>query len=91
VRACSLAYPASKAMRHIMTSCGRSGSTIFLDISSLNGTIFGKIVIELQMRVLILSTNLSKKVSVIRRIQRETVIYVKSSLCKLPVILVGLS
>ena len=55
----------------------------------INGTIFGKKVIEHKMCVLIFFTNLSETFPILRRIQSDTLTNVHWSLCKVPVILFG--
>jgi hypothetical protein len=55
----------------------------------INGTIFEKKVAEHKMSVLIFSTTLLEIFLILRRIQRDIVISVKTSSCKVPVILVG--
>jgi hypothetical protein len=51
---------------------------------------FREKVTEYQMCVLIFSTTLFERIIILRRIQRDNVIYVKTSSCTVPVILVGI-
>jgi hypothetical protein len=89
VRTCSLAYPAWKSYAsYCDVICGPSGSSIFLDIISQT-TRFSKKVIEDKMSVLVFSTTLSRTVLILRRNQRDIVINVKTSSCKVLVVLVG--
>ena len=87
---CNVSYPACKAHApYYVVICGLSGSTIFSHI--INDTIFegGKRkVIEHEVCVLIFSTTLYETFLIIRRIQRDIVISVHRSSCKLPFILV---
>jgi hypothetical protein len=50
----------------------------------IEGTIFGKQVIEPKMCVLIFSTNLSKELLILRRIQRDIMINVLTCSCTVP-------
>ena len=74
-------------MRHTVI-CGVSGSTTF-SILSQKWQDFPKNIIEHKMCGFIFSTTLSKTFLILRRIQRDIVINVKTSLCKGPVIFVG--
>ena len=82
-RACSLVYPACNAYApYCVAICGLSGSTKFFGIISQTARLSGKKIIE-HNSVLIFSTFL-----ILRRIQPDTDINVKTSSCKVPVILV---
>jgi hypothetical protein len=74
---------------HYIIICGLSGSTIFCHTVSYNGTIFGKKLLNIKC-VFLFSLQHSHKIFLIPRIiQGDTVMNVKASSCKAPVILVG--
>jgi hypothetical protein len=55
---CSLSYTAYKAHgQYYVVICGLSGSTIFLSYYLINGTNFGKTLLNIKMCVLIVCTN----------------------------------
>ena len=74
--------------RSYIAICGLSGSTTFFDIV-INGTIFGKKITEYKMCILIFSTALFVTFTILRRIQRDIVMNLKTALCKIPVIFVA--
>jgi hypothetical protein len=78
----------AKRMRHILVS-GLSVSTTFSALSHKMHCL--KKLIEYKMCVLIFSTTLSEIFLIPRRTQRDIVINVKTSSCKVPIILVSYS
>ena len=83
-RACSLTYPACTADAPY---CHCSRSAIFFDIYHIKSTKFEKRLLNINC-VLIFSASLSETLLILRRIQRDIVINMKTSSCKVPVILV---
>jgi hypothetical protein len=77
-------------MRHIILSLAPCLAPAYFSTLFHKKNDFRKNVIEHKMRILIFSTTLSEIFVVLRRIHRDIVIYVRTSLCKLPAILVGL-
>jgi hypothetical protein len=69
--------------------CGRSGCTIFFHAFSKTAQ-FSENVIEHSRCILIFSTNLSETFLIWRGVQLDMIIYVHSSWCKIPVMLVRL-
>jgi hypothetical protein len=57
----------------------------------INGTIFGKKVIEHQLWIPIFCTTFVETFLILRRMQRDIIVSIYMSLCKVPVILVRLS
>ena len=76
-------------MRHVVVSFVTQWLHNIVRHYLINEKIFGKNVTEHKMCVLIFSTFLCETFLIPRRIQRDTVINVKTSLCKIPFILVG--
>jgi hypothetical protein len=84
---CSLSYPAYTAHApYYIVICGLSGCTVFFHIfhklRDLRENVF-----EHKTCVLIFSTNLSKTLHILRRIQWHTIIHVHRSSCKVPLLL----
>jgi hypothetical protein len=74
---CSLSYQACKTHEPYCTViCGLSGCTIIFHIILKRERFSEKQVIEHKMCVLIFSTNLSKELLILRRIQRDIIINV---------------
>jgi hypothetical protein len=87
VLACSLNYPAYNSYApYCKVIRDPSGSTIIFRYYLIKGTIFEKRNIEHKMFVFYLQC-LSKTFLILRRIQRYIVINLKTSSCKVPVIL----
>ena len=87
MRACIPAFVIRRAKRvfsarHYDVICGQSGFTIFFQ----NFLKKKKKPIEHKIRVLIYSATLTAKFLILRTIQRDIVINVHGSLCKVPVI-----
>ena len=85
LRACSLTNPACKAHA---TYLRLSAPPYFSSLSHKRQD-FRKNVTEYKMRVFIFSTILFGTVLILRRIKRDIVKNMKTSSCKVPVILVG--
>jgi len=74
---CSLSYQACKTHEpYYIVICGLSGCTIIFHIILKRERFSEKQVIEHKMCVLIFSTNLSKELLILRRIQRDIIINV---------------
>jgi hypothetical protein len=67
-------------------TCSLSGYNTFLALSQKNGMIFGKGVFEFKICILIFSTTFIEKFFVLRIIQRDITLNVKTFLCKVPVV-----
>jgi hypothetical protein len=81
-------YPAYRVHApYCIVICGLSGCTRFFECLT-NGAIFGKRVVEYKMCVLIFSRILFKTFPIVRIIKRCVTISVRTSSCKVPVILV---
>jgi hypothetical protein len=90
VRSCSLAYPACNAYApYCDVICGFSGSTIFFDIISQKARFSERNLLNIKCAFLFSLQLLSVTSLILRRIERDIVINVKTSSCKVPVILVG--
>jgi hypothetical protein len=76
-------------MRHIVTSFMAPRSTPYVSTLSHKGYDFWKNIVERKMCVLVFSTTFVSKFSILRKIQRDIVINVETSSCKVPIILVG--
>jgi hypothetical protein len=89
-RARSLTYPACKTHeQYRIVICGLSVPTVFIPHYFVNGTIFEKKLLNIKC-VSWFSLQLSSEIFLIlRRIQRDTVISLKTSSRKVPVILVA--
>ena len=84
---CGLSYPAYKAHASYLLAVACLSSPYFLHCH-INGTIFGgKKLLNIEC-VLIFSTALSETFLTLRRIKRDIIINVKTSLCKVAVIFV---
>ena len=87
--ACSLVYPACNVRApYFAVICGLSGCTIFIDIITYTVRFSEKMLLNIKY-VLWFSLQLLSETFLIPRIQRDIVINVKTSSCKVPVILVG--
>ena len=82
----ALVIQPAKRMRYIIFLCGLSDCAIFPQYI-INGMIFGKKITEHEMCSDFSLLRLSKAFSILRRIHRVIVINVKTTLCKVPVIL----
>ena len=70
--------------------CGLSGSTTFLSHHLINGTILWKKLLNIKYVFLIYLQLMSETFIILRIIQRDIIINVRRSSCKVPVILVRL-
>jgi hypothetical protein len=92
---CSLASATQHAMcifpaQHYIPICGLPRSTIYFSHYLINSTIFGGKKLSNLNVCLIFSTDLSETFLSLKRIQRDMIINVYRSSCKVPVILVRL-
>ena len=86
---CSPSYPACKAHAPCcIFICGLSGITIIFPHYLIHGTISGNMLLTLKFVFFIFSTTLAWNIFILRRIQRGMITDVRTSSCKVPVILV---
>jgi hypothetical protein len=88
VLACGLAYPACNAYApYCIVTCGLSGSTKFFQI--INGATFKNTLSYIKCAFWFSLQLLLETFLILRRIQRDIVMNVKTSLCKVPNIFSG--
>jgi hypothetical protein len=87
----SLIYSIYNAHAHYyIVICGLSASTIFSTFSDKRRN-FREKVVERKMCALIFSKTLSETLIILRSVQRNTIINLHKSSCKVPIILAGFS
>jgi hypothetical protein len=85
---CSLSYAACKAHApYYIVICGLSGCTVFFPHYLINGTIFGKRLLNIKCVFWFYLQLLSETFIILRRIQRDIIINVHRSSCKVPLLL----
>ena len=89
VRACSLTYPECNAMRHTVTSFEAPLAVPYFPTLSHKWHDFRKKLLDIKCVFRFSLQLLSKSFLILRRIWRDTVINVRTSSCKVPVILVA--
>jgi hypothetical protein len=86
---CCLSYPAHTAHApYYIVTCGLSGCTIFFTHYLINCTIFGKMLLNIKCVFWFSLQLLSETFLILRRIQRDIIINVHRSSCRVPVVLV---